>query len=66
MNERSGQPMYDVYYCGLCTRPGPRNIFAIVDDERGFVDYHKCKDERRCAEHMATVDWEKVQAEART
>lgn len=59
----------EMEFCSLCTRGFPRvcprqySPLEIVEDERGFVDYLKCKDIKACAEYMNTVDWKKVQAD---
>ncbi len=44
-------PRY-IHHCGLCGRQRGRIQLVIVDDERGFVAYMKCKDEKDCAANM--------------
>ena len=56
----------DMEYCSLCTRGFPHvaprqySPLEIVEDARGFVDDLECKDIKKCAEYMSTVDWAQV------
>ena len=67
MNLNEIRAKVDMEYCSLCTRGFPHvaprqySPLEIVEDARGFVDYLKCKDIKKCAEYMSTVDWAQME-----